>query len=437
MRYIVRSFAVALISIIPLAPAMVFGQDAPYVDSKITKDRFNEVTAEDMEMLRSKKILFASRSFGLNIWGGLKALAIKDRKYEFLSSYERFDLFRAGGDVSIIPADEFKKINFIHVLATYWPHTKRMEEIDELMRKEPHNFGKQVDVVIVEFHTALPQNFEQYSEKMDAMRRDFPNVRFIYMTSGFMGPERAKDNENAHAWSEKVRERYQGKQPLYDMGKLLSDDFRGGHAFVPEYSKDPAGVHPNTPEGTTMMAKAFLLILRDTFHWKPAQGEEAPASGATTHPAKEVKVESLPTSHPDYKAVQAILNANGLTKKRVESVTVIENARVVKLYLQEGGIKTLPAEIGMLTELRVLHLYGDRSLKLPLLTQISPAIGKCTKLEELLLNSNDLTTLPSEITALKSLTALSVADNKLKNLPPAVKAWAEKFDAKGLAAQLP
>jgi len=436
MRNLLRSFAVALISVIPLASLTARGQDAPYVDSKITKDRFSEVTAEDMEMLRGKKILFASRSFGLNIWGGLKALALKDKKYEFIASYERFDVFRAGGDVSIIPADEFTKINFVHMLATYWPHTKRMEEVDELMRKPPHDFGKQVDVVIVEFHTALPQNFEQYSEKMDAMRRDFPNVRFIYMTSGFMGPERAKDNENAHAWSEKVRERYQGKQPLYDMGKLLSDDFRVGHTYAPEYSKDPAGVHPNSPEGTAMMAKGFLLILRDTFHWKPVAGVEAPAAGATTRPAAS-NVETLPATHPDFKAVQAILNANGLTKKKVESVAVVENGRVVKLYLQEGGIKTLPAEIGTLTELRLLHLYGDRNLKLPLLTQISPAIGKCTKLEELLLNSNDLTTLPSEIASLKSLKELSLADNKLTNLPPGVKAWAEKFDAKGLAMQTP
>lgn len=62
-----------------------------------------------------------------------------------------------------------------------------------------------------------------------------------------------------------MRARFKGKVPLYDLGAILSDDFRCGHAYCPEYSKDPAGVHPNLDAGQTIMAKGFLLILRDTF----------------------------------------------------------------------------------------------------------------------------------------------------------------------------
>ena len=54
------------------------------------------------------------------------------------------------------------------------------------MRQEPWEFGKKVDVVIIYFHTAIAKNFEQYATKMDALRRDFPKVRFIYTTGGFM-----------------------------------------------------------------------------------------------------------------------------------------------------------------------------------------------------------------------------------------------------------
>jgi hypothetical protein len=152
--------------------------------------------------------------------------------------------------------------------------------------------------------------------------------------------------------------------------------------------------------------------------------------GGAAKPAAETKIDPA-----DAKAVQAILTANGLTKKKVEGVSVVENGRVVKLYLQEGGVKVIPDAIGELTELRLLHCYGDRNLKLPLLTKVSPAIAKCGKLEELLLNQNDLATLPPEIAQLTNLKVLSIADNKLKDLSEVVKAWAEKFDPKGLADQ--
>ncbi len=403
--------------------------DAPFIDSKAVKERFKEITAEDMEMLRSKKILFASRSFGLNLCNGLRLLTKEDSKYEMLSSYERYDVFKAGGDLSIIPADAFKNKNFIHFLATYWPHTKRMEEMDDLLRKAPHEFGKTADVVLVYFHTALPNNFDQYAEKMDAWRKDFPKIRFIYVTSAFMAKEKEKENEASHAFSEKLRAKYKGKVPIYDLGAILSDDFRDGHAYLPEYSKDPAGVHPSADLGQTMMAKGFLLVLRDTLKMKP----DANDGGVNDSPKSdkpEPKVETIPATHPDYRAVQAILNANGLTKKKVESVSVVENGRIVKLYLQEGGIKVLPDSIGALTELRVLHLYGDRALKLPLLEKISPAIARCTKLEELLLNNNELKTLPKEIVGLKNLTTLSLADNPLSDLSPAVLEWVKKADPK-------
>lgn len=420
-------------------PASGGGGPAPYIDAAAIRERFADISAEDMELLRGKKILLASRSFGLNLCGGLTALARQDPKYEILSSYQRYDVAKAGGDVGIIPADAFANRNFVHFLATYWPHTKRVEEADQLLRKEPHQFGRLADAVIIFFHTAAPQNFEQYSEKMDSLQRDFPKVRFIYVTAGFMADSRAKDNEQAHAWSEKVRARYQGKAPLYDLGKILSDDFRCGHAYCPEYSKDPAGVHPNLDAGQTQMAKGFLLVLRDAFRWQPAAGSAAQGSALKrlTPAPGAARSETLATSHPDYRAVRAILDANGLAAKTVESVSVVEGGRVVRLYLQEGGIRELPDAIGTLTALRVLHLYGDRNLPLPRLERVSPALGRCVALEDLLLNDNELATLPAELAGLAKLTSLSLANNHLRDLPSAVSAWAARFDPNGLVQQQP
>ena len=419
----------------PMGHAGEAAREAPYVDSKAIRERFASVSAEDMELLRRKKLLFASRSFGLNLCGSLRALAKADKKYEFLSSYERYDVFKAGGDVSVIPAGAFQKANFVHFLATYWPHTKRVDEMDQLLRKPPHEFGKAADAVIIFFHTALPEAFAHYAEKMDAWRADFPALRFIYVTAGFMGPVHDKENEQAHAFSEKVRARYKGKVPLYDLGAILSDDFRSGHAYCPEYSKDPAGVHPNLEAGETMMAKGFLLVLRDAFRQgAPAQGPGS-RGGTAQAPVGALPAETLPADHPDAQAVRAILDANGLARKTVASVSVVRGGRIVELYLQEGGIAELPDAIGTLNALRKLHLYGDRKLQQPLLKKVSPALGRCTELEELLLNQNELTGLPAELASLTKLKILSLADNRLRELPPAVVEWARRFDPKGLEQQ--
>lgn len=406
---------------------------APNVDAKAIKERFASITEADMEMLRSKKIVLVSRSFGLNLFKGLNFLARENQMYDFLSSYERFDVFKAGGNVEIIPADALQRKNFVHFLGTYWPHTKRLEELNSVLGAPPHEFGKSVDAVVVFYHTATPALFETYTTQMEAWRAAYPNTRFIYVTSGFMGPKYAKENEASFAFGEKIRGDLKGKVPIYDMAAILSDDFRVGHVYCPEYSKDPAEVHPNDPAGEMMLAKGFLLVLKEAFALPPPPIQR----GAVKATRVETKAETLPATHADAKAVRAILDANGLKDKTVEGVSVVKDGRVVELFLQEGGVSEIPDALGTLTALRKLHVYGDRTLPLPLLKTVSPAIGKCAALEELLLNQNDLGTLPVEISSLTNIRNLSLADNRLHNLPPAVTAWAQRFDPKGLADQKP
>lgn len=409
-----------------------------YVDSQAIKDRFSTVTAEDMEMLKSKKILFTSQSFGQNMRTGLKLLAKEDKKYDWPMTTEWFKNlnWKADGNFeSNIPADVFSKMNFVHFAVNKWPMTKRVDDMEALIRKEPYQFGKTVDAVMIFYHMASPPEkvFEYYAPKMDAMQADFPNARFIYVTSGLSGPGRAKTNEESQVFGELIRARYKGKVPLYDMGKILSDDFRNGHVVCPEYTNDPAELHPNLPAGEIALAKGFILVLRDAFRapWPPAE-KLAPLK---TGPIPPPKVDTLPADHPDVVAVKAILDANGIKGVNWESLSVVENGRIVKLYIHECGIKSIPSSIGVLTELRTLDVYGDRSLSRPLLETIDPAIGSCTKLEELLLNSNDLTTLPDTIVNLSKLKQLTLADNHLQNLPPPVNDWAKRLDPKGLETQ--
>lgn len=409
-----------------------------YVDSKAIKDRFSTVTAEDMEMLRSKKILFTSQSFGQNMRKGLQLLAKEDKKYDWPMPTEWFKnvIWKDDGSFEInIPPDVFSKMNFVHFSVNKWPFTKRVDDMEALIRREPYTFGKTVDAVMIFYHTSsTPEKiFEYYSKKMDAMQADFPKVRFIFCASGLSGPKLAKNNEDSYAFGELVRARYKGKAPLYDMGKILSDDYRDGHVMCPEYTADPVDLHPNLPAGEIMLAKGFILVLRDAFRapWPPV----AKLTPVKTTESAAPTTATLPATHPDVKAVQAILDANGIKGMNWASISVVERGRIVKLLLHECGVTNLPSSIGALTELRALHLYGDRSLSKPFLKTIDPAIGKCTKLEELLLNNNDLTTLPDTVINLTKIKVLSLADNHLQNLSQPVGAWAKRFDPKGLNMQ--
>jgi hypothetical protein len=145
--------------------------------------------------------------------------------------------------------------------------------------------------------------------------------------------------------------------------------------------------------------------------------------------------QSAAGGNADSAAVRALLDANSVSRA-VDGVAVYDSTRrITGLYLQEAGVSMLTAHIGQLTELKLLHCYGDRLLGYPLLTSVSPAIGQCTKLQTLLLNQNNLASLPVEITALQSLTNLSLGDNQLCTLPDTTKNWATAYDADWAATQ--
>ena len=96
-----------------------------------------------------------------------------------------------------------------------------------------------------------------------------------------------------------------------------------------------------------------------------------------------------------------------------EGVTM-ENGRVVELELVEYDLTgAVPAEIGRLSALRVLHLSGNQ------LTSLPAEIGQLTSLEKLYLIRNQLTSVPAEIGQLTSLRELYLIGNRLTSVPVA------------------
>jgi leucine-rich repeat protein SHOC2 len=90
----------------------------------------------------------------------------------------------------------------------------------------------------------------------------------------------------------------------------------------------------------------------------------------------------------------------------------MENGRVVEVHLDDFDLTgAVPAEIGQLTSLDVLSLYGNR------LTSVPAEIGQLTSLERLNLEYNQLTSVPAEIGQLTSLQCLYLNDNQLTSVP--------------------
>lgn len=257
VRLMMFSAAAALLS------GGVFADSAPYVGAYEADTFFSTITSNEMDVLRTKKILFLSRSFGLNMRDGLTDLKNQNPMYNILGSYVNYDVMNNG--LGTVATNAFANYNFVHCMATYWPHTTRLTELNTLMRDAPYSFGNQVDVVMVYFHYALESVFDTYTNTLDKLQADYPNVKFVYVTAGFMDTNHVSENTQSAAFSAKVRAKYRGNAPLYDLGYILSNDDPAFLGYRPEYSTDPAGVHPNAPFAEQRMGKAFLLMLRDLY----------------------------------------------------------------------------------------------------------------------------------------------------------------------------
>ena len=168
------------------------------------------------------------------------------------------------------------------------------------------------------------------------------------------------------------------------------------------------------------------------------ESKPAPAANAGSRIPKGVQSEAIADDAMDAKVVRIILDSNELTNVKVSDVAVVEEGRVVGLYLQELGVEEIPdypGTLSFLTHLKTLHLYGNRDLHLPLLKKLPNRINECVQLEELLVQHNDLGKLPPTFAQMPNLKTLSLADNHLSNLAPAIAEYATRLDPQGMTQQ--
>ena len=94
-----------------------------------------------------------------------------------------------------------------------------------------------------------------------------------------------------------------------------------------------------------------------------------------------------------------------LTRKKITKIPphIFKDYTVIEtLDLSHNQIKTLPAGVGKLTNLKVLNLSHNK------ITKLNKAIGKLSQLEELYLNNNNIKELPAELSQLKNLKKLEL-----------------------------
>ncbi|MHC4740447.1 MAG: leucine-rich repeat domain-containing protein [Planctomycetota bacterium] len=89
-------------------------------------------------------------------------------------------------------------------------------------------------------------------------------------------------------------------------------------------------------------------------------------------------------------------------------------SNVTELHLSNKGLKTLPAGLFELADLKTLSLHSNR------LTTVPDAIRELSRLQELYLHRNLLEAVPDSIGKLIYLRTLDLSDNKLKAVPDAI-----------------
>jgi Leucine-rich repeat (LRR) protein len=102
------------------------------------------------------------------------------------------------------------------------------------------------------------------------------------------------------------------------------------------------------------------------------------------------------------------LSANEFT---VFPQEILQLKKLTELRLTANDLRTLPSEIGCLSELTILRLKNNG------LSSIPAEIGNLHKLRKLYLSRNILSAIPSEIGKLKQLEYLDIRDNPIKSIP--------------------
>ena len=257
-------------------------QPAPiYVGAYSVDHEFNIVTPECLDILRTKKILIGSRSWGLGLGA---VMATVDKKYG-INWVNVSGSGRVSPTEMILPGGLFDRPKVAQF--TFFPGPKRFLCLDDFLRKDPWKFGNQIDGCLQLIYVCGEKNLdEQYFPVFDQWLKDFPKIKFAICTHPVSGSGKKADGTEAKEasdwnlygqdYSDKVIRKYYGKVPIFDLqdiastrpdGSICSFEYNGKtyRKMWPEYNSSGDLIHVNAPEARQRLPKGFLILLTKMF----------------------------------------------------------------------------------------------------------------------------------------------------------------------------
>ncbi len=247
---------------------------------KIKLPSLADVPASAWEKLQKKKIYFGHQSVGNNIIKGLKEIGRENPHLR----------------LNIIRIEEFAPLDdpgFYHsaIGRNDYPKSK----IEAFAQAMDDGIGNTADIAFFKFcfvditaETNVQEVFKYYCETMEQLKKKYPKVTFVHFTVPLLRRNKPSlksyikkligkgdgffdDSHNItrNKYNQLVREKYLGKEPLFDLAMVESTYQDGsccafsanGHtyyALVPEYTKD--GGHLNEL-GQKIVAEQLLIFL--------------------------------------------------------------------------------------------------------------------------------------------------------------------------------
>lgn len=257
---------------------MLFGCNGGKMEQKAgTFPRIKDVAPDRWDKLARKKIYFGHQSVGFNIVDGIKDV-MKEHPEIKLKIVESAD------------ASDLKVGTFEHsrVGKNVDPQSK-VEEFTQFMEQ---GIGKKADYSALKFcfvdvraDTNVKGVLEDYERSMAKVEKEFPKMTIVHFTVPLTRSKTTwktivkkiigrktweyDDNIKRNEYNEMLRQKYEGKEPLFDLAKIESTypdgsrstftkDGKTYYSLVPEYTND--GGHLNEL-GRKIVAEQLLIFL--------------------------------------------------------------------------------------------------------------------------------------------------------------------------------
>ena len=236
------------------------------------------------QKLAQSRIYFGHQSVGENILEGVN---------DILSTRRAIALRIVQGT----SPDDLDPPAFLH--STIGRNGDPFSKIDAFQRVLEAAIGEKADIAMVKFcfvdiaeNTDVSSLFRYYRERMEFLKKKFPNLRIVHVTVPLMtipggminegkrlikcllgkSDERSQSNQKRIQYNDLLVNEYGGNEPLFDLA-LLESTYPDGsrcarhygsakiYSLAPEYTPD--GGHLNA-DGRKKAAEQLLIVLAET-----------------------------------------------------------------------------------------------------------------------------------------------------------------------------